>query len=133
MTANTPHYEDFLLKKLQPKGVAFLSIIVMNGPDITKFIAPKEFIDFYLKEALYNHDPTLIVPQATLGFYKWERFVDGQEILAFLKEHHEATSCESLVLSEGKKRLIVTIGKTREFSFSDWFFQEKPNFDYLLQ
>jgi hypothetical protein len=130
---HTLTYEDIILAKMRPQGVVFLSLMVLEGPHITKFIAPQVFMDVYLKEALYNKDPSLIVPEEDIGFYKWTRFIDGEEITNFLKENFHATGCESLVLIVGKKRIVLTIGYKKEFSLSDWFFKENPNFDYLFE
>ena len=83
-------YEDVLFKKMRPQGVVFLSILVLEGPDIIKFIAPQEFMDVYLENQLYNQDPCLIVSQDTIGFYKW-----GKEkaikytLLGNIKTHKE--------------------------------------------
>ena len=117
--------------------MVFLSILVLDGPDIIKFIAPQSFIDAYLEKQLYNEDPTLILPQETLGFYNWERFAMGTEVLSLIKASikdntEEITHVESMVLTPGNKRLVLTVGSTKELSLSQWFFEEKPNFDHLL-
>jgi hypothetical protein len=106
----TQTYEDILLEKMRPQGVVFLSLIVLEGPHIIKFIAPQEFMDFYLNETLYNEDPTLTVPQDGVGFYKWSNFVKGEEIVEFIKTNFAAIACESLVLSSERKRIILTVG-----------------------
>lgn len=126
-------YEDILLKKLRPKGVVFFSMMVLENPDITKFIAPQKFIDFYLDNALYNKDPTLIVPQESIGFYKWDRFVEGEEITGFIKDNFGSIGCESLVLLHEEKRLILTVGYKSDFSLSQWFFEENPQLDHLFE
>jgi hypothetical protein len=124
--------ENVFLKTLQPKGAVFLSILVLEGPHILKFIAPQSFIDIYLKKALYNEDPTLILDEKILGFYKWDRFAIGQEIVDLIRDESGASFFESLVLITEKKRLVLTIGSKKDFSLSQWFFEENPNFDYLL-
>ena len=129
---DTP-YEDILLKTLQPRGGVFLSIMVMEGPNIVKFIAPQDFIDFYLEKALYNKDPSLIVSPEALGFYKWERFIEGEEITRFIKEKFKAIECESLVICGEERKLILTVGYKGDFSLSVWFFEENPNLDHLLE
>ena len=126
-------YEDILMGKLRPHGVVFLSILVMDGPDITKFIAPQNFIDAYLDQQLYNQDPTLILPQENIGFYNWDRFIDGEKITNLIGEKFKATIFESLVLTQEKKRLVLTVGCQKEFSLSEWFFKENPNLDHLLE
>ena len=126
-------YEDVLFKKMRPQGVVFLSILVLEGPDIIKFIAPQEFMDVYLENQLYNQDPCLIVSQDTIGFYKWDRFIDGKEITDFIREKFEAIACESLVLLWGGKRLILTVGYKKEFSLSEWFFKENPELDHFFK
>ncbi len=125
-------YEDLLLKKMQPQGVVFLSILVLEGPDIVKFIAPQNFIDSYLKDRLYNDDPTLILHQDAIGFYKWSRFIGGEAITTFIKENFKALECESLVACIDKKRLVLTVGYKGEFSLASWFFKEKPMLDQLF-
>ncbi|MBM3610029.1 MAG: hypothetical protein FJX18_00635 [Alphaproteobacteria bacterium] len=124
--------EDVFLKTLQPKGVVFLSILVLEGPNILKFIAPPSFMNAYLEKGLYNNDPTLILDQPVLGFYRWERFLFGQKIINLIHQESGATFCESMVLISENKRLVLTVGSKKELSLAQWFFEEKPNFDYLL-
>lgn len=124
--------EDIFLKTLQPKGAVFLSILVLDGPHILKFIAPQSFIDAYLKNGLYNVDPTLILNETILGFYKWERFAIGEEVTNLIKKESSATFFESLVLINEKKRLVLTVGSKKDLSLAQWFFEQKPNFDYLF-
>jgi hypothetical protein len=126
-------YEEILLSKMRPQGVVFLSLMVLEGPHIIKFVAPQPFMDHYLEEQLYNKDPSLIVPEEDIGFYKWTRFIDGEEILGFVGEKFGATACESAVLVSGKKRIVLTVGYKREFSLSQWFFKENPTFDHLFE
>lgn len=124
--------ESVFLKTLQPRGVVFLSILVLEGPDILKFIAPQSFMNIYLKECLYNNDPTLILDQTILGFYRWEKFLNGQKIVSLIQQESGAIFCESMILINEKKRLVLTVGSKKDFALAQWFFEEKPDFDYLL-
>lgn len=121
MTQNSSHsYEDLLMEQLRPQGVVFLWIMVLEGPDITKFIAPPSFMEQYLENQLYNHDPTLVLPQENKGFYNWTVFAMGDAIIRLMEKLFKVQKSESMVFAEGTKRLVVTTGGSKDFSLEEW-------------